>query len=149
MKNKYKILFSLKRCIGCHSCEIHCTVKNDLPPGVSFCSLTSSPPKRVNGMLRVKFSFKICYHCKEPKCASACPESAIEKRARDGLVLVNESLCNGCQMCMTACPWQVFQWNEEKSIVFKCNYCLDRLEEGLKPACVAGCTTDALKLEVR
>lgn len=29
--------------------------------------------------------------------------------------------------------------------VFKCNFCMDRLDQGLKPACVAGCTSRALE----
>lgn len=149
MKNKYKMVFSSKRCIGCHSCEIHCTVKNELPPGVSFFTLTASAPEKVKGVPRVTFSRGICRHCKKPDCVPACSENAIEKREKDGLVLIDESLCTGCKECVKACPYDnVFKWNQEKGIVYKCNFCEDRLGAGLEPACVAGCTTDALRLEI-
>src|SRR3990172_5383349 len=102
MKNKYKIGFTSKRCIGCHSCEIHCTVKNDLPPGVRFFTLSVSAPKRVNGVPHVTFSRDMCRHCQKPECVPSCPENAIQKREKDGLVLIDEFLCIGCKECVKA-----------------------------------------------
>jgi len=69
----------------------------------------------------------------------------MQKRPKDGIVFVEPDLCIGCKACITACPWGTPQWNPETGKAFKCHYCKDRVDQGLKPACVTGCTTDALK----
>jgi Fe-S-cluster-containing dehydrogenase component len=68
----------------------------------------------------------------------------MQKRAGDGIVFVDEDLCVGCKTCMSACPWGAPQWNPEKGKAVKCDYCKDRLDAGLKPACVTLCTTHCL-----
>nr|WP_236698931.1 4Fe-4S dicluster domain-containing protein [Thermodesulfovibrio aggregans] len=35
--------------------------------------------------------------------------------------------------------------NPETGKVVKCDYCKDRVDQGLKPACVTKCTTKALR----
>ncbi|MCK7509555.1 MAG: 4Fe-4S binding protein [Desulfobacterales bacterium] len=54
------------------------------------------------------------------------------------------SLCIGCKSCITACPWGVPQWDTDTGKVLKCDYCMDRVDQGLKPACVTKCTAHAL-----
>jgi Fe-S-cluster-containing dehydrogenase component len=68
----------------------------------------------------------------------------MQKRPKDGIVFVEPSLCVGCKSCITACPWGVPQWNSSAGRVFKCDYCRHRIDQGLEPACVTGCTTKAL-----
>jgi Fe-S-cluster-containing dehydrogenase component len=48
---------------------------------------------------------------------------------------------------MTACPWGAPQWNPETGKVIKCDYCMDRIDQGLKPACVTKCVTQCLHFE--
>lgn len=66
------------------------------------------------------------------------------KASDSNIVAVDQDLCVGCKACIVACPWDVPQWNEETGRVIKCDFCRDRLEEGLEPACVTGCTARAL-----
>jgi Fe-S-cluster-containing dehydrogenase component len=68
----------------------------------------------------------------------------MQKRASDGIVFVDASLCVGCKSCITACPWGVPQWDCTTGKVIKCDYCKDRVDRGLKPACVTKCTAHAL-----
>ena len=72
------------------------------------------------------------------------PDRCAVKREKDGMVLLDRALCVGCRACVDACPWKVPQWDETTGKVVKCDSCVDRVEQGLKPACVAGCTTRAL-----
>lgn len=45
---------------------------------------------------------------------------------------------------MAACPWGAPQWNPETGRVVKCDDCMDRIDQGVKPACVTVCTTQRL-----
>ncbi len=48
-------------------------------------------------------------------------------------------------MCAVACPFGVPKLDEENKIMDKCDLCADRRAEGLLPACVSACPTEALK----
>jgi Fe-S-cluster-containing dehydrogenase component len=69
----------------------------------------------------------------------------MRKRPKDGIVYVDADLCVGCKSCITACPWGAPQWNPETGKVVKCDYCMDRVDQGLKPACVTKCLTHCLQ----
>jgi len=141
---KYTIFLDSKRCIGCHACEIHCKTKNRLPVGPFLCEISHKPLVSVKGVPKTMFHFRSCYHCEEPFCVPVCPTGAMQKR-EDGIVFVDQVKCIGCMACVGACPWGIPQYNPETGKVVKCDYCLDRVDQGLKPACVTKCTTHALK----
>jgi len=101
-------------------------------------------PKKVKGMPRMAYVFMPCFHCEEPWCVAACPTGAMQRRAKDGIVFVEQDLCIGCKSCITACPWGVPQWNPETGKAVKCDYCMDRVDQGLEPACVSKCITKCL-----
>ena len=125
-------------CIGCRACEIACKDKNGLAAGPRF--------RRVQyiegGTYPEVFAFKInmsCNHCAEPACLPACPTGAIFKRKDNGVVDIDSTLCIGCRKCEAACPFGAPQFNVELNIVQKCNMCVDELEVGRDPYCVAAC----------
>lgn len=97
----------------------------------------------------------LCNHCEKPACTRVCPTKATYKRKEDGLVLMDYHRCIGCRFCMAACPYGARSFNytdpraalKEKDInpkfptrmigvVEKCTFCSERLDKGLKPACV-------------
>jgi anaerobic dimethyl sulfoxide reductase subunit B (iron-sulfur subunit) len=86
-----------------------------------------------------------CLHCVEPACAAACPQGAIGKRVTDGLVLVDEALCTGCETCVEACAFGVPQL-EEDGTMQKCDLCCDQPLAGTVPPCVGTCPGKALSL---
>ncbi|MFU8818622.1 MAG: 4Fe-4S dicluster domain-containing protein [Desulfurivibrio sp.] len=47
--------------------------------------------------------------------------------------------------CVGACPWNIPKLNPANGKVVKCNYCLDRVDAGIKPACVTRCTAQPLR----
>ncbi len=86
-----------------------------------------------------------CNHCDDPACMKICPVKAISKEGKYGAVVVNPNKCVSCGACQKACPWHVPQYAElGKTPMTKCDMCIDRLDKGLKPACVASCPGRAL-----
>lgn len=143
--SQYYIYQDQNRCIGCRACEIHCKTEHDVPVGASYCKIIPVGPSSTGPIPRIQFVFMPCFHCEEPWCVNACPTGAMAKREKDGIVSVDPTTCIGCKACITACPWGAVQWNADTGKVFKCDYCKDRIDQGLEPACVTGCTTAALK----
>jgi Fe-S-cluster-containing dehydrogenase component/CRP-like cAMP-binding protein len=45
-----------------------------------------------------------CRHCDDPKCMTACPTGAVERRPR-GEIYFRYDLCIGCSNCQIACPY--------------------------------------------
>ncbi|MFH0775155.1 MAG: 4Fe-4S dicluster domain-containing protein [bacterium] len=94
----------------------------------------------------------MCNHCENPSCVRVCPTKATFKR-KDGIVMMDYHRCIGCRFCMAACPYgaRSFNWidpkplvkdqnpdfpTRTKGVVEKCNFCAERLDKGLSPACV-------------
>ncbi|MGD9211931.1 MAG: 4Fe-4S binding protein [Desulfobacteraceae bacterium] len=134
----------VRKCIGCRSCEVQCKTNKNLPLGPKPCQIVQVGPKMVGGLPRSAFVFMPCYHCEKPWCVAACPTGAMQKRAEDGIVFVDSETCVGCKACIRACPWGAPQWDALTRKVVKCDYCKDRLDQGLEPACVTVCPTHCL-----
>lgn len=138
----YRIKFNKDRCISCHACLVHCKQKNRLPVGVAQNKLEVTLLEK-GGKPVIRNKYQPCLMCKKPQCVPACPTGAMYQR-EDGLVLVDLEKCDGCGECVTACPFDSPMLNPETGKVAKCDYCIDRVEQGLDPACVTGCTGKAL-----
>ncbi|MBU1230353.1 MAG: 4Fe-4S dicluster domain-containing protein [Proteobacteria bacterium] len=146
--SQYRITLNANRCIGCKSCLVHCTVKNQLPPGISLNRIKALGPfAGPGGQPRMEFTYQNCLHCDEPYCVKVCPSGSLTKRPEDGLIHLNMETCIACHRCEKACPWDVPVFVEAWGKTAKCDYCIDRLERGLEPACVTGCTAKALTFE--
>lgn len=154
----FAVLIDLTRCSGCRSCEVACREANDLltqpdePTQLAADTWTYIDfvplPTVSTEPLPVK---RQCMHCIDPACASACPVAALHKTP-EGPVAYRENRCMGCRYCMIACPFDVpkFEWDSGlRPVIGKCTMCVDRLEEGLQPACVEECPTGALKFGSR
>jgi Fe-S-cluster-containing dehydrogenase component/DMSO reductase anchor subunit len=89
-----------------------------------------------------------CNHCDDPVCLKGCPTRAYTKFAEYGAVLQDPDICFGCGYCTWVCPYNAPQLDPVKGQVTKCNMCVDRLEVGLKPACVSACLGNALDFGV-
>lgn len=136
------LLVDTTRCIGCGACSAACKEANHLPLPVEArtTAYTWTVVER-HDSVNVR---RLCMHCLEPACASACPVGALKRRA-DGAVVYNPDLCFGCRYCMTACPFGVpkYQWDRPAPIVGKCLLCADRIAAGRPTACSSVCPTGA------
>lgn len=148
----YQLLTDENACIACKACEVHCKVWNRVPVGLKLGVLICDGPRFSNrrdrregleGRPFMRTLYMPCQHCDEAPCIPACPTGAMRRR-HDGIVYVETLACTGCKGCLLACPWQVPQYDAAMGKMRKCDYCRERLDEGLLPACVTGCTTKAL-----
>jgi molybdopterin-containing oxidoreductase family iron-sulfur binding subunit len=120
--------------------------------------------------LTISFLPVNCFHCDNPPCTEVCPVAATYQR-EDGIVMVDWDRCIGCRYCMIACPYnmRVFNWSvpdqvpanadpanldayhvgdwakppRPKGIVEKCDFCYQRVDEGLQPFCIEVCPARA------
>ncbi len=148
--NRYKqhgFHFTADNCIGCHACEAACSEKNDNPAHIAFRSVGYVEGGTYPDFKRVNISMA-CNHCDNPVCLKGCPTRAYTKFAEYGAVLQDPDICFGCGYCTWVCPYNAPQLDPVKGQVSKCNMCVDRLEVGLKPACVSACLGNALNFGV-
>jgi Fe-S-cluster-containing dehydrogenase component len=142
---KYNFLFDVDRCLFCHACEIACMQENQLPSR-PWTRVVQVGPRLKGDMLLLDFLQQRCVQCEDPLCIKACPvKGAIEKN-EDGIVLLNHARCILCQGCVNVCPYGALEYNPDKGIIGKCNFCLERLEEGRNPSCVHTCMGRALEV---
>ncbi len=139
--------FTADNCIACHACEAACSEKNDNPPHLSFRSVGYVEGGTYPAFKRLNISMA-CNHCDNPVCLKGCPTRAYTKFAEYGAVLQDPDICFGCGYCTWVCPYNAPQLDPIKGQVSKCNMCVDRLEVGLKPACVSACLGGALEFGV-
>ena len=139
--------FTADNCIGCHACEAACSEKNDNPSHIAFRSVGFVESGTYPDYTRLNISMA-CNHCDDPVCLKGCPTRAYTKFAEYGAVLQDPDICFGCGYCTWVCPYNAPQLDPVKGEVSKCNMCVDRLEVGLKPACVSACLGNALDFGV-
>lgn len=104
-----------------------------------------------------------CMHCEDPLCMHVCPSGATQQRS-DGIVSIDNDVCIGCRACIVACPYEArYFYSQERAYfpqgltpleergyqkhkagtVEKCNFCTERVDRGLEPACVVTCLVKA------
>ena len=96
------------------------------------------------------FGRRSCQHCDNAPCVAVCPHGALKQDAKTGFVSVDQDQCVGCKYCSSACPFDVPRYDGgsallDKVVIQKCTGCLDRVEHGMKPACVSTCQPQALQ----
>jgi anaerobic dimethyl sulfoxide reductase subunit B (iron-sulfur subunit) len=148
------IYFNIDRCVGCSACQIACKQENNLAPYNLEDALSGTSPiwrnvieveQGMYGNESVHYISLSCMHCADAPCVVACPTGALTKSTEDGRVLVDQSKCIGCRMCLQVCPFGIPQYGND-DLMQKCTLCVDRItKEGKEsPACVAACPAKAL-----
>jgi len=175
---RWGMVIDIQRCIGCYSCMISCKQEHFLPPNVFWNRIIIGESGKYPGVRKHIYPV-LCNHCSEVPCVKACPTGATQRR-EDGIVFVNYEECMGCRYCLVACPYQqrTFYRNEgeeyfpgqgltdyerlgkrlkpyQKGTVFKCTFCSEKIDQGIKhglkpgvdleatPACVTACPAKA------
>jgi Fe-S-cluster-containing dehydrogenase component len=157
---------------------IACKQEHFLPPGVFWNRIVVVETGKYPRVRKISIPV-LCNHCEAAICVKVCPTGASARR-EDGVVTVDSHTCEGCRYCVVACPYQQRTYLDDKSkeyfpaqglteleaiggdlyphtvgAVTKCNFCAERIDEGIKkglkpgldreatPACVNMCMVKA------
>jgi formate dehydrogenase iron-sulfur subunit len=153
-------------CIGCKACEVACKSWNQLPATDGGCAgemsgLSYDNTLKLDGThwRHVKFIEQfsedrsdgrwlmmsdVCKHCVQAPCLDVCPTGAIIRTEFDTVVIQGDT-CNGCRLCIAACPFGVIDINPASNTAEKCTLCYDRLQVGMMPACAQACPTQSIQ----
>ncbi len=154
-------LIDTTTCIGCKACEVACLEWN----GLSFSETTFqnsyqtmpetawnywnlikfNEQEREDGSLMLLMRKDQCMHCAEPGCLVACPADGAIVQYTNGIVDFQQDRCIGCGYCLTGCPFNIPKFSPQARKVFKCTLCVDRVSQGLEPACIKACPTSCLQ----
>jgi Fe-S-cluster-containing hydrogenase component 2 len=72
---------------------------------------------------------------------AACPKNAIHRDPVSGWVLLDESACVGCKMCVSACPTGAMNFEAQLGIAYKCDMCSG------DPECARVCRPKSIEYE--
>lgn len=121
-------------CIGCRLCEYACSATKH---GRFDGTLSRIRVVRIEPITMTAIS---CRLCEDAPCILACPVKALSRSEENGIILVDEDLCDGCGWCVEACEFGAIVLNPATNNAEICDLCSD-LPEG--PACVRFCPRDA------
>ncbi len=142
MASEKAVLVDITKCVGCRACEATCKQIHGFPErtDTELNATAFTVIQERDG----KFVRRMCMHCEDPACASACPVGGIKKTAQ-GAVRYDGTKCIGCRYCMIACPFGVpkYQWDKLAPYVTKCDMCAERVLAGKPTACAEVCPTGA------
>jgi len=136
-------------CRGCRRCELACSLSH-----TGTCSVARAGLQIEADDLNLEFAGYSCAQCDSPSCYYACPlkDMALCIDETTGVRYVNQDKCNGCGLCVAACPFDIPRIKVDMSLPVsqrrstKCDLCKDRPEG---PLCIETCTRNAIKLVTR
>ena len=170
--SQYGMIIDLEKCVGCHACAIACRAEWEVPVGKDSAERERrrnwvkrlGPSKTPQGLASTYYP-GLCNHCDKPACVAVCPADKVEATFTDaktgatkkmevaatwkdpfnGTVQIDKERCLGCGACADACPYSARYVNEEEGDpkADKCTFCVERLAQGLEPACVQTCLARA------
>jgi formate dehydrogenase iron-sulfur subunit len=115
----------------------------------------------VNGEEKILTIPRRCMHCQNPPCADLCPWGAARK-LKNGITRIDSDICLGGSKCKKVCPWHIPQRQTGvglyldilpnfagNGVMYKCDRCYNRIEEGKLPACIEVCPQKVQKIGPR
>ncbi|MHC1713775.1 MAG: 4Fe-4S dicluster domain-containing protein [Solidesulfovibrio sp.] len=159
------------RCTACRGCQVACkewhehkavptrqrgTHQNppDFTP-FNFKIVRFSEHK-IDGKIKWLFFPDQCRHCIVPPCkdaADAYVPGAIIQDEATGAVLYTDACkkltIDQAQQVKDVCPYNIPVRDQDTGMLTKCDWCIDRQQAGMKPACVKTCCTGAMNIGER
>jgi formate dehydrogenase iron-sulfur subunit len=159
------VFIDTTKCTACRGCQIACKQWNKNPGTKTYQKGSHQNPEDLSF-----FTFKVvrfsehevdgnpqwfffpdqCRHCLTPPCKEVADGKAKGSVIHDeatGAVVFNPKVkvkTADYKELREACPYDIPRFNERTGSLAKCTMCIDRVKEGLLPACVKTCPTGAM-----
>ena len=146
-------------CTACRGCQVACKQWHDLPAentvndgsyqnpaDLSFMTYKLVRFSEVisDGKIRWLFFPDQCRHCLEPPCEMAADdEKSIFTDGTGAVIYTAHTRKLNTLDVIDSCPYNIPRAARNGTLA-KCDMCLDRVENGLLPACVKVCPTGAM-----
>jgi formate dehydrogenase iron-sulfur subunit len=147
------------KCIACKACQIACKQWNELPAEVTTNVGSHQNPQDLSavtwtlvkmnevedgGKLKWLFFKDQCRHCVEPPCmmSSAVPGAMLKDESTGAVIYTDKSRYENFDDIM--CPYNIPRQDKNTGQMFKCTMCVDRVKNGMPPACVKACPTGTM-----
>lgn len=151
-------LIDTSKCMACRGCQVACKQWNELPAESTEQLGTYENPPELSAHTWIKVEFRerpgewlfrahTCMHCTDASCEKVCPTGAISHQ--EEVVIIDQKTCIGCGYCVEACPFHVPHKDEVDGTSRKCRFCIDRITNGIEPACAKTCPTGAIQFGER
>ncbi len=154
------ILIDTTVCTACRGCQVACKQWHDLPGEKTvnvgsyqnpqdLSSLTYKLVRMnetvVKGKLEWLFFPDQCRHCVEAPCLETAeePKAIYSDDATGAILYTQESRSLDGPEIIDACPYDIPRAAKDGTLT-KCDFCNDRIHNGLAPACVSSCPTGAM-----
>jgi protein NrfC len=147
------LVYDSRRCSGCQSCMIACSLVHEGAAGASLSRIQVS--RAILTRYPYDIQISVCRQCPEPMCVKSCPSGACHVSTANGNVrMIDAAKCIGCGECLKACPHSPHRtvWNPAANKAAKCDLCANAPYFSKKggpagsQACVTTCPMGALKL---
>lgn len=130
---------NLQACTGCRACTILCALSHEGQLEVRRARIRVA--KNLPTLGRPVFRPVFCRMCKKAQCVAVCPTGALTQDDAKGLVHLAPEVCNGCGLCVEACPFQAIWVDDQMGKALKCDLC------GGEPLCVHYCAPGAITFD--
>jgi formate dehydrogenase iron-sulfur subunit len=117
------------------------------PEDLSYTTykLVRMKEEEIDGRLRWLFFPDQCRHCLEPPCRDVIedPKAIFSDPATGAVLYTALTRDYDAGEIIGSCPYNIPRAGEG-GVLAKCDMCLDRVQNGLEPACVKTCPTGAM-----
>ena len=127
------LLVNMDKCTGCKQCALACSLTKE--------ELFDPHRSRIKVMKKEDIALGIqllCEQCDAHPCIEECPDGALTKNEKTGVIDLDADLCTQCGICEGACPYHGIRYHPETQLPLICDLC------GGNPYCVPHCVPEAL-----
>ncbi len=107
-----------EKCTGCRICEVVCSFyhEKEFNPRRARLAILKNEMEGLNIPM-------VCQQCEIPLCEEACPTGATYRDEKTGALLIDETKCIGCRMCIYVCPFGAPSIDPLTMMTIKCDLC--------------------------